>query len=81
MNRLTIERSLDSPVSRVWEIVGKPGAAPGPGISVPVKRPGAPDGTGMLRGVKVGPATVYEEITSVGRPCHHVPDDEGCSRA
>ena len=66
MNRFTIERSLDSPVSRVWEIVGKPGVTPGPGISVTVERPGAPDGTGMIRSVKVGPATVYEEITSVG---------------
>jgi hypothetical protein len=71
MNRLTVVRALDAPVDRVWEIVGNPGASPGPGIDVEVEHPGAPDGTGLTRAVKIGPATVHEEITSVG-PGHVV---------
>jgi hypothetical protein len=35
-------------------------------VDVEVERPGAPDGTGLTRAVKVGPALVYEEITGVG---------------
>jgi hypothetical protein len=71
VNRFTIVRSLDAPVDRIWEIVGNPGASPGPGVDVEVERPGAPDGTGLTRAVKIGPATVHEEITSVG-PGHVV---------
>jgi uncharacterized protein YndB with AHSA1/START domain len=66
MNSFTIERALDAPVDRVWRIVGNPAASPGPGVTVTVERPGSPDGTGMIRSVKIGPATVHEEITSVG---------------
>jgi Polyketide cyclase / dehydrase and lipid transport len=66
MNSFTIERALNAPVDRVWGIVGNPGVSPGPGVIVSVDRPGSPDGTGMVRSVKIGPATVHEEITSVG---------------
>jgi hypothetical protein len=66
VNHLTIVRSLDAPVDRVWDIVGNPGASPGPGVDVKVEQPGAPDGTGLTRAVKIGPATVHEEITRVG---------------
>ena len=31
-----------------------------------VEQPGAPDGTGLTRAVKIGPVTVHEEITRVG---------------
>lgn len=71
MNRLTIVRSLEAPVDRVWEIVGNPGASPGPGVDVEVEKPGAPDGTGLTRAVKIGAASVHEEITRVG-PGHVV---------
>lgn len=71
MNRLTIVRAFDAPVGRVWEIVGDPGSSPGPGVDVEVERPGAPDGTGLTRAVRVGPTTVHEEITSIG-PGHVV---------
>jgi hypothetical protein len=66
VNRLTIVRSLDAPADRVWGVVGNPGASPGPGVDVEVERLGAPDGTGLTRAVKIGPATVHEEITRVG---------------
>lgn len=66
MKHFTIIRALDAPVGRVWEIVGNPGASPGPGVDVEVERPGAPNGTGLARTVKVGPATVHEEITRIG---------------
>jgi hypothetical protein len=66
VNHLTIVRSLDAPVDRVWDIVGNPGASPGPGVDVEVEQPGAPDGTGLTRAVKIGLATVHEEITRVG---------------
>ena len=65
MNRLTIVRSLDAPVDRVWQIVGNPGASPGPGVDVEVEHPGAEDGTGLARAVKVGPVTAHEEIVGV----------------
>jgi hypothetical protein len=71
MHHLTIVRSLDAPVDRVWAIVGNPGVSPGPGVDVEVERPGAPDGSGLTRAVKVGPALVHEEITSIG-PGHVV---------
>ena len=66
MNQFTITRSLDAPVDRVWEIIGNPAASPGPGVDVRVERPGAADGSGLVRVVKVGLATVHEEITDVG---------------
>lgn len=66
MNHFTITRSLDASVDRVWEIIGDPGVSPGRGVDVRVERPGAADGTGLARVVKVGPATVHEEITDVG---------------
>jgi hypothetical protein len=66
MNRLTIVRSLEAPVDRVWEIVGNPGVSPGPGVDVRVERPGAADGTGLTRTVKVGLVTAHEEVTGVG---------------
>ena len=66
MNHFTITRSLDASVDRVWEIVGNPSASPGRGVDVRVGRPGAADGTGMVRVVKVGLATIHEEITDVG---------------
>ena len=71
MNHFTITRALAAPVGRVWEIVGNPGTSPGPGVNVEVERPGAPDGTGLTRTVKIGPATVHEEITHIG-PGHVV---------
>ena len=55
MNHLRIVRSLDAPVERVWAVVGNPGVSPGPGVDVEVERPGAPDGSGLTRVVKVGP--------------------------
>ena len=66
MNHVTIVRSLDAPVGRVWQIVGSPGVSPGPGVDVEVEQPGAPDGSGLTRAVKVGPARVREEIIQVG---------------
>jgi uncharacterized protein YndB with AHSA1/START domain len=66
VNHFTITRSLDAPVDRVWEIIGNPGASPGRGVDVRVDKPGAADGTGLVRVVKVGLATVHEEITDVG---------------
>jgi len=66
VNHFTITRSLDAPVDRVWEIIGNPGASPGRGVDVRVERPGSADATGLLRVVKVGRATVHEEITDVG---------------
>jgi len=66
VNHFTITRSLDAPVDRVWEIIGNPGASPGRGVDVRVERPGAADGTGLVRVVKVGLATIHEEITDVG---------------
>ncbi len=71
MNRFTITRSLDAPVDRVWEIIGNPGASPGRGVDVRVERAGAADGTGLVRVVKVGLATVHEEITDIG-PGHEI---------
>ena len=66
VNQFTITRSLDAPVDRVWEIIGDPGASPGRGVTVGVEQPGAADGTGLVRFVKVGLATAHEEITDVG---------------
>ena len=66
MNHLRIVRLLDAPVERVWAVVGNPGVSPGPGVDVAVERPGAPDGSGLTRAVKVGPAVVHEEIIQVG---------------
>ena len=71
MNRLTIVRSLDASVDRVWEIVGNPGVSPGPGVEVSVEQPGAPDGSGLIRSVKVGTVHAHEEILEVG-PGHVV---------
>ena len=66
MNQFTITRSLDAPADRVWELIGNPGASPGRGVDVRVEKPGAADGTGLRRVVKVGLATAHEEITDVG---------------
>jgi len=66
VNHFTIRRSLDAPVDRVWEIVGNPAASPGLGVDVRVEKPGAADGTGLIRVVKVGRTTAHEEITAVG---------------
>ena len=66
MNDFTIRRSLDAPVDRVWEIIGNPAAYPGPGVDMRVERPRSPDGSGLVRAVKIGLGTVREEITSVG---------------
>jgi len=66
MNQFTITRSLDAPVERVWEIIGNPAASPGRGVEVRVERPGAADGTGLVRVVKVGVASIHEVITDVG---------------
>ena len=71
MNRLTIVRWLDAPVERVWAVVGNPGASPGPGVEVSVEQPGAPDGSGLIRAVKVGRVRAHEEILQVG-PRHLV---------
>ena len=66
MKKLTITRAFKAPVAQVWAIVGNPGVSPGPGIDVRVERPGAADGTGLTRTVKVGLVTAHEEITGVG---------------
>jgi hypothetical protein len=66
VNQFTITKSLDAPVDRVWEIIGNPAASPGRGVDVRVEKPGAADGTGLVRVVKVGLATAHEEITAVG---------------
>ncbi len=66
MNHFTITRSLNAPVDRVWEIIGNPGASPGRGVDVRVEQPGAADGSGLCRVVKVGLVTAHEEITDVG---------------
>jgi hypothetical protein len=66
VNHFTITRSLAAPVERVWEIIGNAGASPGRGVDVRVEKPGAADGTGLVRVVKVGLATAHEEITDVG---------------
>ena len=71
MNRLTIVRSLDAPVDRAWQIFANPGVSPGPGVDVEVERPGTPDGTGLTRTVRLGPALVHEEIIGIG-PGHVV---------
>ena len=71
MNRLTIVRSLDAPVERVWAVVGNPRVSPGPGVEVSVEQPGAPDGSGLIRSVKVGAVHAHEEILQVG-PGHLV---------
>ena len=71
MNHLTIVRSLDASVDRVWEIVGNPGVSPGLGVEVSVEQPGAPDGSGLIRSVKVGTVHAHEEILEVG-PGHVV---------
>ena len=62
----TLTRTLEAPPGRVWEVVGNPGASIGPEVDVQVERPGAADGTGMIRVVRVGRSTIREEITSVG---------------
>jgi uncharacterized protein YndB with AHSA1/START domain len=66
VHHFTIRRSLDAPVDQVWEIVGNPAASLGRGVDVRVEKPGAADGTGLVRVVKVGLATAHEEITAVG---------------
>jgi uncharacterized protein YndB with AHSA1/START domain len=66
MNHVTIVRSLDAPVERVWQILGSPGVSPGSGVDVDVEQPGAPDGSGLTRVVKVGPALAHEEIIQIG---------------
>jgi uncharacterized protein YndB with AHSA1/START domain len=66
VNHFRITRSLDAAVDRVWDIIGNPAASPGRGVDVRVERPGAADGTGLARVVKVGLTTVHEEITDVG---------------
>jgi len=66
MNQFTITRALDAPVDRIWELIGNPAVSPGRGVDVRVERPGTADGTGLVRVVKVGLATVHEEITHVG---------------
>ncbi len=66
MNQFAITRSLNAPVDRVWEIIGNPGASPGRGVHVRVEKPGAADGTGLVRTVKVGLTTAHEEVTDVG---------------
>jgi len=66
VNRFMITRALDAPVDRVWEIIGNPGASPGRGVDVHVDRPGAADGSGLIRTVRVGRTTAHEEITAVG---------------
>jgi hypothetical protein len=66
VNHFAIRRSLDAPVDRVWEIVGNPAASLGRGVDVRVEKPGAADGTGLVRVVKVGRTTAREEITAVG---------------
>jgi len=66
VNRLRVTRTIDAPVDRVWAILGKPDASPGEGVDVHVERAGAPDGTGLIRTVKVGVGTVREEVTRVG---------------
>ena len=71
MNHLRIVRSLAAPVEQVWAVVGNPGVSPGPGVEVSVERPGAPDGSGLIRAVKVGTVRAHEEIVQVG-PGHHV---------
>jgi uncharacterized protein YndB with AHSA1/START domain len=71
VNRLTIVRLLDAPVERVWEIVGNPGVSPGPGVDVEVECPGTPDGSGLVRAVRVGAVRAHEEIVQVG-PGHLV---------
>ena len=55
MNRLRIVRSLDAPVERVWAIVGKPGVSPGPGRRGVGRATREPDGSGLIRAVKVAP--------------------------
>ncbi len=65
INHLKIVRLLDAPVERVWAVVGNPGVSPGPGVDVEVERPGAPDGSGLSRVVKVGRVTAHEEIVGV----------------
>jgi hypothetical protein len=69
VNQFTITRSLDAPIDSVWQIIGNPAVSPGRGVDVRVERPGAADGTGLVRVVKVGVATVHEEITAVGPGC------------
>ncbi len=65
INHLKIVRSLDAPVERVWGVVGNPGVSPGPGVDVEVGRPGASDGSGLTRVVKVGRVIAHEEIVGV----------------
>lgn len=62
----TLTRSLQAPPGRVWEILGRPGVSIGSDVHIQVEHPGAADGTGMIRLVKVGRSTIREEIISVG---------------
>jgi len=66
MNAFTLTRSLAASTDRVWAVIGDPGSSPGPGVDVTVERPGAADGTGLIRTVTLGRGRFREEITSVG---------------
>lgn len=71
MAGFTITRVMGASVDRVWEILGDPGSPPGPGVEVTVERPGASDGTGLVRNLRIGRGTYREETTSVG-PGHRL---------
>jgi hypothetical protein len=70
MTTLSIARTLDLPVEKVWEIAGDFKKSPGPGVSVEVEDPGDPasQGVGSIRTITIGKVKVRERLESINAP-------------
>ena len=70
MTSFTIIREIESPVEKVWDIVGNFMESPGPGITVTVEEKGdhAAGGVGAVREITIGKVCVRERLESINPP-------------
>ncbi len=63
MIRFTVERTIQSPIEKVWAVAGDFLKAPGDGVTVQVEKPGDPvSGIGAERTICIGMVRVRERL-------------------
>jgi len=72
MRTISVERIINAPLEKVWEVAGNYGASPGPSIEITVEKEGDPNvnGVGMERTIHFlkQKAKIYERLESYDPP-------------
>ena len=72
MRTISVERIINAPLEKVWEVAGNFGESPGPSIEITVEKEGDPNlnGVGMERTIHFlkQKAKIYERLESYDLP-------------